>query len=143
GFTPLGEIFDPVTNTWSALNKPASFNWINGDACSCVLPDGRVLLGAVLSPRTAIWDPKTDAWTEAGKGFGASANPTKVGVIDEESWALLPEGSVLTVQITGVPATEKYVPASDSWISSGNTPSTLTLSSLNDPVTGTNVNISE
>src|SRR5207248_141668 len=45
GFTPLGEIFDPVTNAWSALNKPASFNWINGDACSCVLPDGRVLLG--------------------------------------------------------------------------------------------------
>jgi hypothetical protein len=30
--TPLGEIFDPVTNTWTALNKPAPFNFINSDA---------------------------------------------------------------------------------------------------------------
>ena len=38
--TPLGEIFDPLTNTRSPLNKPASFDWIQGDAVSCILPDG-------------------------------------------------------------------------------------------------------
>jgi hypothetical protein len=107
------------------------------------LADGRVLLGAIDSSRTALWDPKNDHWTESGLGFGANANPTKVGVIDEETWALLPDGSVLTVQITGIPAAEKYVPAIDQWVSAGNTPSPLTLESITDPATNTVVNVSE
>src|SRR5664279_1274136 len=28
--SPLGEIFDPLTNTWSALAKPAAFNFVQG-----------------------------------------------------------------------------------------------------------------
>ena len=86
GATPLGEIFDPVTNTWSALNKPASFSFINSDAVSCILADGRVLFGSPGGPRTAIWDPPIDLWTEAGLAFGASVNPTKAGNTNEESW---------------------------------------------------------
>ncbi len=140
--TPLGEIFDPLTNTWSAMNKPASFNWINADVTACVLSDGRVLFGALVSSRTAIWDPATDDWREAGLAFGASG-VTKVGTIDEETWALLPDGSVLTVEINNVPATEKYVPSTDQWVSAGNTPSPLTLASIVDPSTGNNVNVSE
>ena len=44
-FAASGEIFDPETNSWSNMNKPSSFNWIQGDAVACTLPDGRLLLG--------------------------------------------------------------------------------------------------
>src|SRR5450755_2447409 len=60
GFCTKGEIFDPVTNVWSPLNKPVSFNWILGDATGCVLADGRVIIGSALSSRSAIWDPTLD-----------------------------------------------------------------------------------
>ena len=75
--TALGEIFDPVADNgrgaWSALDKPAAFNWINKDATSCILGDGRVIFGDVNSNRTAIWDPGADHWREAGTGFGTRA----------------------------------------------------------------------
>ena len=128
-----GEIFDPVAGTWSAMNKPSpGFDFIVGDCVSIVLEDGRVLFGAVSSSattgaRTAIWDPVTDTWVEAGTKFGTVAN-TKKGNANEESWCLLPNGNVLTVQIAGTTATqnsEMYVPADDEWVSAGVTPSTL------------------
>lgn len=43
-----GEIFDPTApanSAWSAIYKPAAFNFITGDTSSCVLADGRVLFG--------------------------------------------------------------------------------------------------
>ncbi len=141
--TPLGELFDPRTNTWSAMSKPTSFNWINSDTTGCTLPDGRVLLGAPGSNRTALWDPDSDTWTEAGLAFGASISATKVSNTNEETWNLMPDGSVLTAQVVGAPATERYIPATDRWINSGNTLSTLPLFTLNDPVTSTTVNIRE
>jgi hypothetical protein len=139
--TPLAEIFDPVTNSWSALAKPAAYNFINSDAVSCVLTDGRVLLGSPNSNRTAIWDPANGTWIEAGLASGTV--PTKVGNTNEETWALLPDGTVLTVQIVGVPAAEKYVPAMDRWVSAGNTPGALTMATITDPVTTTVINVSE
>ncbi|MBJ7600939.1 MAG: hypothetical protein DLM67_09605 [Candidatus Nephthysia bennettiae] len=145
--TVNGEIFDPLGDggrgAWSAIDKPSSFGFINKDADSCILADGRVLLGDVNSQRTAIWDPDTDSWTEAGLGFGTLTLSSKQGFTDEETWVLLPDGSVLTVQITGGPRTERYVPATDLWTFSGNTQTTLPLVSLNDPVTKSTVNISE
>ena len=124
--TPLGEIFDPLTNTWSAMTKPSTFNWIKSDVSACILPDGRVLFGALLSNRTAIWDPVTNDWREAGLAFGASAIPTKQGTIDEETWTLLQDGTVLTVQINANPLAEKYIPDSDQWVTADQSPPTLT-----------------
>jgi hypothetical protein len=126
GFTPLGEIFDPQTNTWAPMNKPASFNWINGDVSACILADGRVLVGDLNSSRTAIWAPRYDDWKEAGLGFGAVVNPSKVGRIDEETWVLLQDGSVLTVDIANPNPAEKYVPSTDLWITADQSPATLT-----------------
>ena len=147
GGTARGEIFDPLANNgvgaWSAINKPAAFSWISSDADSCILADGRVLLGDVSSARTAIWDPDTDAWTEAGLGFGTRTTTSKQGNTDEETWMLLPDGSVHTVQVAGGPRTERYVPTTDLWTFSGNTQTTLPLVSLNDPVTSTSIGISE
>jgi len=146
--TPLGEIFDPRTDTWSAMVKPASFSWIMGDVSACILTDGRVLTGALLSNRTALWDPATNVWTEAGTAFG-TRSVSKVGRIDEETWTLLPDGTVLTVDISATPFAEKYVPATDTWVPADTSPATLTrpLTLLNLPDTTVNppttVNISE
>jgi hypothetical protein len=142
--TATGEIFDPLTNTWSDMNKPAAFDWVRRDAAACVLADGRVLFGAAWSSRTAIWDPVTNDWREAGLAFGAASAPTKNGNGDEETWTLLPDGSVLTVDtdqgdppVTAVPATEKYLPATDKWVTAGNTLSDLSFQhGYTDPATG-------
>jgi hypothetical protein len=142
--TPLGEVFDPTTDTWSPMNKPTpSFDFIYSDAVSCVLPDGRVIFGSKGGPRTAIWDPVLDLWTESGLAFGTSATNTKVGSTNEESWCLLPEGTVLTVETFNTPSTMKYVPDIDQWVTAGNTPSTLPLTTLNDATTSTTVTIRE
>ncbi len=132
-----GEILDPVTGTWSAMNKPSpAFDFVKGDVVSIVLGDGRVLFGAVASgatgQRNAIWDPVTDTWVEAGTRFGTVAN-TKKGNSNEESWCLLPNGNVLTVQIAGTTATqnaEMYVPANDEWVTAGLTASTLPVGTI-------------
>ena len=101
------------------MTKPSpGFDFIIGDCVSIVLEDGRVLFGAVSAnattgARTAIWDPETDTWVEAGTKFGTVTN-TKKGNTNEESWCLLPNGNVLTVQISATTATqnsEMYVPA--------------------------------
>lgn len=133
-----GELFDPVTNTWSTMKKPSpGFDFVIGDCVSIVLEDGRVLFGAVSSnattgARTAIWDPITDTWVDAGTKFGAVAN-TKKGNTNEESWCLLPNGNVVTVQITATSATrnaEMYIPATDEWVSAGTTTSTLPVGTI-------------
>ncbi|HEV2099421.1 MAG TPA: hypothetical protein VGR45_10915 [Stellaceae bacterium] len=124
GDTPLGEIFDPQSSSWSALNKPAGFDWIQGDASCCILPDGKVLLGSIGDSRTAIWDPEHDSWREAGTAFGTQGN-TKIGRTNEETWTLLRDGSVLTVDTFDTPAAEKYLPHEDVWVSAGQTPHLL------------------
>src|SRR5664280_2565298 len=129
-----GEIFDPVSNAWTAITKPSSMNFIVGDCVSCVLPDGRVIFGAVPAgdTRTAIWDPDADSWTQAGTAFGTQSN-TKFGACNEETWVLLQNGNVLTVQITGATATrnaEMYVPSTDTWGSAGATTATLPVATI-------------
>ena len=66
-----------------------------------MLADGRVMLGAANSAeypethRTAIWDPNDNTWIEAGLEFGVLNSTDKTDPFSEESWALLPDGSVL------------------------------------------------
>ena len=47
GDSNSGEIYDPVTDTWTPITT-APWSRV-GDAPSCVLPDGRVLIGALSS----------------------------------------------------------------------------------------------
>jgi hypothetical protein len=85
-----GEIFDPVSNTWSAMTKPTpGFDFIIGDAISIVLDDGRVLFGAIGSSQTAIWDPSDNSWVQAGTRFGTVAN-TKIGRTKRKAGACCP-----------------------------------------------------
>ena len=146
GDTPLGEIFDPGTNTWGPLVKPPEFDFIDADAAGAVLADGRVLLGDknTASPpfKTALWDPATGEWTVAGSAFGTRTTDTKNSICNEETWTLLPDGSVLTVNTFDEPHTERYIPSLDEWVSTGTTPSVLPLTTITDP-TGATVGIFE
>ncbi len=109
------QIYDPVSDTWTIVNPPTGWTQI-GDAPSCVLPDGRLLLGNINSTSTAIYDPVLQIWTAAAnKGDNSS----------EETFTLLPDNTVLTVQCSNIPNAEKYIIATDQWVSAGSTPSTL------------------
>jgi Galactose oxidase, central domain len=143
--SPLGEIFDPLTNKWSPMNKPAAFNWVAGDAAGCILADGRVLLGSLNTFRTAIWDPATDLWTEAGLGFTPGAPSSKSGSGNEETWALLQDGTVMAIDISNNPqTTEIYDPVTDLWTLVASHPPNLALTVVTDnstnPATTATVN---
>jgi hypothetical protein len=137
GDSPLGEIFDPqetqLTKAWSPMNKPAAFNWVSGDAAGCILSDGRVLLGSLNTGRTAIWDPATDTWTEAGLGFTPGAPSSKFGSCNEETWTLLQDGTVMAIDISNNPqTTEIYDPATDLWTLVATNPPNLALLVVTD-----------
>ena len=106
------ELYDPLTNRWIPLSTPPGWSAI-GDAPNCVLADGRLLLGSILTTETAIFNPADLSW---------SAGPTKDDRSDEETWTLLPDGSVVTVECDHHPAAERYVPAQNRWVSAGKLP---------------------
>jgi hypothetical protein len=117
------EIYDPVADSWAAVSTPPGWSNI-GDAPSCVLPDGRVLLGDINSKRTAILDPISKTWSLGGNKDDSSS---------EEGWTLLPNHSILCPEVTNHPKAERYLINSNSWVSAGSTPSGHDLV-LNAPV---------
>jgi Kelch motif len=110
------EIYDPVANKWTTLATPAG--WTNiGDASCCVFPDGRVFLGYIEGPQCAIYDPVANAWSAAASMLHGTTN--------EETWTLLQDQTIMVCDCAGHPATEKYLIASNQWITCGNTPTDL------------------
>ncbi len=108
-------LYNPASNSWTNLTTPSG--WANvGDVPLCVMPDGRVLLGNLNSNGTAFFDPTTHTYT---------VGPNKSDRCAEESFTLMPDGTVVAVDCTAIPQAEKYVPSSNSWVSAGSTPSTL------------------
>jgi hypothetical protein len=114
GDTNLGEIYDPVSDTWSPLPLPP---WPNvGDAAGCVLPDGRVMIGALLSGECLTYDPVSDSWSAAG---------SQPGRTNEETWILLPDETIVTVQCFPPYRGQKYLIPSDIWVDEGALPVTI------------------
>jgi len=112
--TNKGEIYDPVTDTWQPIATPP---WTEvGDAASCVLPDGRVMIGALLSGACIIYDPTADSWSTTG---------SQPGRTNEETWVLLPDETILTVQCFSPYGGQKYVISSATWKNEGTPPVTL------------------
>ncbi|HXY57369.1 MAG TPA: kelch repeat-containing protein [Methylocystis sp.] len=136
--TPTGEIFDPLTNQWSDISKPSAFDFVRGDCNGSVLADGRVLLGGATpsgpppswSKRTAIWDPRTDAWVEAGLKFGTLASTDKKDPFEEETFVLLRDGSVLAPAVRDTPKAQRYVPLLDEWVHVHDSPVPLAIDTL-------------
>jgi hypothetical protein len=121
-------LYDPVADAWSMVTGQISWTSI-GDAPCCVLNDGTVLVGSIDRQDCAIFDPGTGSWTTAASKQNANSN--------EETWTLLPDGTVLTIECKGADAgipserwTERYLPgAQDKWILCGQTVKDLVESS--------------
>jgi hypothetical protein len=120
--TTACEIYDPVLDQWTTITPPAGWSQV-GDAPSCTLPDGRVLIGSIQGTSTSIFDPATNS-------FAAAAS--KLKSCGEESWVLLPDETVLTVECYDIPNAEKYVVPADKWVKAGSTPSPLVQASSNE-----------
>jgi len=63
-----------------------------------------------------MYDPSTNTWSAAGAKDDASS---------EETWTLLPDETVLTVECQKHPNAEKYLAAADTWVSAGSLPTDL------------------
>jgi hypothetical protein len=115
GFTTKGEIYDPASDTWTAMASPPGWTQV-GDAVCCVLPDGRFMIGALTTTACAIYDPATNSWT-------AAAN--KAVRSNEETWVLLPDDTIVTAQCWSPYQSEKYIISSNTWQNEGALPATI------------------
>ena len=110
--TNTAEVYDPITDLWTEINGPSGWNII-GDAPLKTLFDGTLLLGGINASHTGLYDYTTNTWRVGGdKPYGS----------DEESWALLPDQTVLTSVINNSPNAQKYIPSSNIWVSAGQSP---------------------
>lgn len=111
--TNQGAIYDPVADRWAQVAPPPT--WANiGDSQSVVLPDGRFVVGRKLDKQMAALDPVSLQWTLLG-----SAN--KKDFNSEEGWTLMPDGTVLTIDVKKAPHSERYLPDQGAWVSNGST----------------------
>jgi hypothetical protein len=116
-FTNLGEVYDPVANTWTPLTPPPGWDYI-GDSPCAVLPNGNFIIGRKFDMQMAELDPHTMTWTALGSTGKSDWNA-------EEGWTLLPDGSLLTVDVLNNPNSERYIPSQQKWVSDGNTVANL------------------
>ena len=108
GDTNKGAIYDPGFDTWTNIASPP---WTQvGDGASCVLPDGRIMIGALLSGACIIYDPATDSWSTTG------AQP---GRTNEETWILLPDNTIVAPQCFSPFRSQKYIISSGVWQDEG------------------------
>jgi hypothetical protein len=124
----MGMVFDPVADQWQPLTPPPSTGAPNhwqciGDAPAAMLADGRLVIGSKLYQDVTVLDPATLTWSNI-------ATPGKSDVINsEEGWTLLPDGSVLTLDVSSAPLAERLVLAtgdtSGNWVAAGSTPADL------------------
>ena len=112
-FTNKGAVYDPAKNKWTMQKPPNGWGFI-GDSPSTVLPDGRFLLGSKFDKRIAVLDPATLTWTNLSSTGKNDRNA-------EEGWTLMPDGSVVTYDVTKAPHAEKYDITQQKWISLGST----------------------
>ena len=124
-----GAIYDPtvgVSGAWTPVSPPAGWTTI-GDGQSTVLADGTFMLASCCDTpfRAALFNPISLTWTSTGTN--------KADRYDEESWTLLPDRTVLTVDAYTTPIggtdcgrnTERYDPSTGTWSSAGSVPSQL------------------
>jgi hypothetical protein len=120
--TNLGAIYNPVTNAWTNVNPPTGWTHI-GDAVSVVLPGGVFMIGncgyagseCTNQTYQAQFNETALTWTIIGAGNG------KADQNSEEGWTLLPNGTVLDVDMDDGTNSEVFTPSTKKWTSAGST----------------------
>ncbi len=112
-FTNQGAVYDPVKGSWTMQKPPKGWGFI-GDSPSTVLPNGHFLLGSKFDRRIAELDPATLTWTNLSSAGKNDRNA-------EEGWTLMPDGTVLTYDVSKAPHSEKYDSTQQKWLSLGST----------------------
>jgi hypothetical protein len=111
--TNLGAMYNPAINLWTSIAPPSGITQI-GDALSVVLPNGTFMLGPCCFQSTEwLFDAFNLTWFPTGSNKADSNT--------EESWTLLPNGTVLTVDTENGTNSEVYNPSTGAWSSAGNT----------------------
>jgi hypothetical protein len=109
------EVYNTLTNTWTT--GPNSPQGDIGDTPGKVLPNGNIILGDRHSTVVRIYNPITKTWSLA-------ASNSQDNTSSEESWVLLPEGTILNPDVADNNA-HKYVISTNQWVSAGTVPVTL------------------
>jgi hypothetical protein len=121
--TRTGEIYDPTSNSWSAMTPFPLGSF--GDDPSSMLPDGRVLLGYIFDGRTFAYDPTSNTYTQtATKQFNDRS--------DEEGFVQLPDQSILSYDVFAEPHAQRYFPSQDQWVNTGDVPVHLSGSTVGE-----------
>jgi hypothetical protein len=115
GDSRRGEIYDPLSDSWSPIPSPPGWTQV-GDAACCLFPDGRLMIGALLTGLCAIYDPVADSWSPAA---------SQAVRTNEETWILLPDESILTVECFAPYEGQRYSISANAWKSEGLPPVTL------------------
>ncbi len=128
--TRKSAVYSPYTNSWVMPVPPKAFQpglggFTNfGNSPTMVLPGGLLLIGQKTTKRDVALDPRNLTWIQFD-----DLQAEKRDFNAEEGWTLLPDGSILTLDVLAAPHTERLVPAARAagyhWISDGVTPSVL------------------
>ncbi|MBV8107578.1 MAG: hypothetical protein JO223_23740, partial [Hyphomicrobiales bacterium] len=124
-FTNQMAIYDPNAETWTMIAPPfnTAGDWdFIGDSPWTLLRNGHLLLGEKFSKAMAELDPKTLTWTNV-------SSFAKDDIFAEEGLTLLPDGTVLTVNVTDPNFAQRFIPnanpANSRWADAGSTPQRL------------------
>ena len=114
GDTNQGQIYDPVTDSWSPMPLPP---WATvGDATCCILPNGDLMIGALTTTDCLIFNPVTNSWNPAANKAIRS---------NEETWVLLPDDTIVTAQCFPPFHSERYSISSNAWKNEGAIPASI------------------
>ena len=104
--TDTGEIYNPVTNAWTAMAPyPGQLHF--GSGPTVMLPNGDVLAGRT-DGSTYIYDPPTNTWLTAGESYNAATGTwspapalTKPDLDEsaDENWTQLANGNIMSVDV--------------------------------------------
>lgn len=127
-WTSMGAFYNTTTNAWTPINPPSGWSTI-GDAQSIILPDGTFMMANIIydeggpAQPAAYLNEAALTWTPVGTG--------KADICDEEGWTLLPDGTVLTVNVWDPPGAQVYTKSTGAWTNTLPLPVVLTDGSPN------------